>query len=127
MALKSILKPENSVIAGLAVMGAVFANYQLNIGTVAQASATVANYPVLESARKKAGYSSLILVAGLSLITKDANIAILGGATIITMELAYRHGIMANPQSLHMENPNPQAAYEPAENVVPFNYQGQTG
>jgi len=62
------------------------------------------------------------------LITKDANIGILGGGTIIAMELGYRHGIMANPMSGKIQNPRPVAAdYEPAENVIPFAYQGQTG
>ena len=124
---KSILKPEASTVAGLATVGAVFGVYQLNVGSVSQATATEPNHPVLNSARKKAGYTALVLVAALTLITRDANVGILGGGTIIAMELSYRHGIMSNPQSLKMQNPNPQTAYEPAENVIPFNYQGETG
>jgi hypothetical protein len=127
MAFKSILKPEASTVAGLATVGAVFGVYQLNVGTVAQASASDSNHPVLAASRKKAGYTALVLVAALTLITRDANVAILGGGTIIAMELSYRHGIMANPQSMKMQNPNPQTAYEPAENVIPFNFQGETG
>lgn len=107
-------------------MGSVFAVYQLNIGSVAQASATDANHPVLESSRKKAGYTALAMIAILTLLTKDANVGILGGGTIIAMELSYRHGIMANPQSLRMVNPSPATAYEPAENVIPMYAQGET-
>lgn len=124
--MKSILKPEASTMAGLATVGVVFSIYQLNVGSVAQATATDPNHPVLNSARKKAGYTALAIVAGLTLITKDANVGILGAGTICAMELSYRYGIMANPQSLKIENPNPQAAYAPAENVVPFAYQGET-
>lgn len=113
-------------MAGLATIGAVFATYQLNIGNVSQASATDANHPVLSNSRKKAGYTALALVATLTLITKDANVGILGGGTIIAMELSYRHGIMANPQDMTIQNPNPATAYEPAENVIQFNYQGET-
>jgi hypothetical protein len=123
---KSILKPEGSTMAGIATVGTVFAIYQLNVGSVADATATTANHPVLATSRKKAGYMSLAIVAGLTLLTKDANVGILGAGTIIAMELAYRHGIMADPQSVTMQNPNPNAAYEPAENVVPFQYQGET-
>lgn len=126
MAFKSILKPDASTMAGLATVGVVFAVYQLNVGNVSQAMATDANHPVLETSRKKAGYTALALVAALTLITKDANVGILGSGTIIAMELSYRSGIMANPSSLKLENPNPQAAYEPAENVMPFPYQGET-
>lgn len=124
---KSILKPEGSTIAGLATIGAVYGVYQLNLGSVAQAQATTANHPVLESSRRKAGFTAMVLVASLTLITKDANIGILGAGTIIAMELSYRHGIMANPESGRMEHPNPAAAFEPAENVVAFPYQGETG
>jgi len=126
MTFKSILKPEASTVTGLATVGAVFAVYQLNVGNVSQAAATDANHPVLQSSRKKAGLTALALVSALTLITKDANVGILGGGAIIAMELSYRHGIMANPASVQMQNPSPNTAYEPAENVIPFNYQGET-
>src|ERR1044072_4836742 len=116
MTFKSVLKPEGSIVAGIATVGAVYGIYQLNVGPVSQAQATTANHPVLESSRKKAGYTAFIFVAALTLIARDANIGILGGGTIIAMELAYRHGIMANPESGKMQNPNPSTAYEPAEN-----------
>lgn len=126
MTMKSILKPDASTMAGLATIGTVFALYQLNVGTVAQATATDANHPVLNASRKKAGYTSLAVVAALTLITRDANVGILGAGTICAMEMSYRLGIMANPQSMQIENPNPHAAYSPAENVIPFAYQGET-
>lgn len=126
MTFKSILKPEASVIAGLATVAAVFGTYQLEIGNVSQAHATDPNHPILESSRKKAGYTALVLVSALTLITKDANVGILGGGTIIAMELAYRHGIMSDVNGGGMVNPNPHTAYEPAENVVAFPFQGET-
>ena len=125
--MKSILKPEASTIAGLATIGTVFAVYQLQIGTVAQATTTASNHPVLNSSRKKAGYTSLFAVAALTLITKDANIGILGGGTIIAMELSYRMGIMQNPSTLSLDNPSPASGYMPAENVYQFDRQGETG
>lgn len=127
MSWKSILKPEASVMVGIAEIGAVYGVYQLNVGSSAQAQATDANHPALEASRKKAGYTALVLVAGLFLVTKDANAFILGAGTIVAMELSYRHAIMANPQSGTIENPSPSSAYQPAQNVVAFPYQGQTG
>ena len=120
---KSILQPQGSVMAGVATIGAVYGVYQLNVGSVAQAQATTANHPVLETSRKKAGYTALVLVSALTLITRDANIGILGFGTIIAMELSYRHGIMADPESGKIQDPNP-SAYEPAQNVIPMPYQG---
>lgn len=127
MTWKSVLKPEASVTAGVATIVAVYGIYQLNVGPVALAHATDANHPAMITSRKKAGYMALTLVAALVLVTKDANIGILGGGTIIGMELAYRHGIMADPMTGKIQNPNPNAAYEPAENVIPFPLQGETG
>lgn len=127
MSWKSILKPEASVTAGIATVVAVYGVYQLNMGPVAMTQATDANHPAMATSRKKAGFMAIALVAGMVLLTKDANIGIVGGATIIGMELAYRHGIMSDPMTGQIQNPNPAAAYEPAENVVAFPYQGETG
>lgn len=127
MAFKSILKPENSAIAGIATVGLVYGVYQLNVGTLSQAQATEANHPVYESSRKKAGYTSLVLVAGLTLVTRDANVGILGFATIVAMELLARHSIMAHPESGQLMNPVGANAYAQAENVIPFSSQAQTG
>src|SRR6202035_343584 len=113
MSIKSILKPENSAIAGVAVAGSVFAIYSLDIGTVASAHASDANHGALEASRKKAGYSAFIFTAAIALLTKDMNIAILGGAAIIGMEIHYRHAIMVNPQTHKVEPPNP-SEYQPA-------------
>jgi hypothetical protein len=124
--MKSILKPDASTMAGLATVGVVFSIYQLNVGSVAQATATDSNHPVLNASRKKAGYTALAIVGALTLITRDANVGILGAGTICAMELSYRYGIMANPNSLKIENPSPSTAYAPAENVIPFAYQGET-
>ncbi len=126
MTIKSVLKPEGSVVASVATLGAVYGVYQLNCGNVSQAHATDANHPVLETCRKKAGWESLILVAALTLITRDANIGILGGAGIIAMELSYRHAIMADTKTGKMAPPNGGNAYTPAEDVTPIAYQGET-
>lgn len=120
MAWKSILKPEGSTMAGLATVGAVYGLYQLNVGSVASAQATDPNHPVLASARKKAGYASLVLVASLGLITRDGNLMILGAGTIVLMELSYRHAIMAHPASGVMQPPD-ASAYVPAGDATPDN------
>lgn len=119
MAWKSMLKPEGSIVAGIGVMGAVYATYQLSLGSMASAQATDANHPVLESNRKKAGYTSFILVAAIGLVTKDANIIVLGSASIIAMELQYRHSIMAHPASGIMQPPGNEV-YNPPGEVVPM-------
>jgi hypothetical protein len=121
MAWRSVLKPEGSVVAGLATVATVYGIYQIDLGSVAAAHATDANHPILETSRKKAAYTSLILVSGLTLITRDANIAILGGGTIIAMELSYRHANMASPITGQLVAPE-ESSYQPVpSNVTPIN------
>ena len=124
--LRSIMRPEGSIMAGVAVGALVAGIYNLEVGPVSAAGASEANHPILDSSKKKAGYLSLVLVSGVALLAKDPNILILGGAVIIGMELSYRHAIMQNPQTGQIVKPGP-AAYQPAENVVPLQAQGATG
>lgn len=122
MAFKSLLKPSESTMASLATVGFVVAVYQMHTGSISQVHASEANHPVLESSRKKAGYTALAGVAALTLLTRDANIGILGGGTIIALELTTRHAIMAHPVTGKMTAPE-DSAYQPSydqSNVVPL-------
>lgn len=126
MTIQSVLRPEGSIVAGLATVALVYSVYQLNVGEVAAAAATDAHHPLLESSRKKAGWTSIALVAGVALLARDPNIVILGGAATIGMEASYRHAIMQDPNT-GMIVPPPAKSYQPAENVVPLPLQGATG
>lgn len=110
---KSILKPENSVLAGIATAGSVWAIYQMNTGPVSGMHASDANHPALESSRKKAGYTAFVFVSAITLITRDANVGLLGFASIIAIDVSSRHAIMANPVTNQMEPPAGMG-YEPA-------------
>ena len=120
---KSVLKPEGSVVSGIAVAGSVYAIYAMNVGTIASAHASDANHISLESSRKKAGYTSFILVSAITLITRDVNVGILGYGSIIAMETITRHAIMADPVSGAMQAPA-ETTYVAAETVVPIQDQG---
>jgi hypothetical protein len=108
--IKSILKPENSLIAGLAVVALVIANYNLHNGTAASAAATGSWDPHLKTSNQKAGWTSLVLVSGLALVAKDANIFILGCATIIAEHSSFIHSIAVEPQLGAMAMPSPNGA-----------------
>lgn len=126
MTFKSFLKPEGTVVSGIATMGVVFAVYNLNVGTVSQAHASDANHMSLESSRKKAGYTTFALVSAITLLTRDAGVGALGFASIVVMELSYRQAIMADPTTGAIQPPA-ESTYQAAENVVPLNLQAQTG
>lgn len=116
--MRSVLKPEGSVMAGIAVVGGVYSIYNLDVGSVAQASATDANHTALESARKKAAYTAFGLVSALVLITRDGNVGVLGYLSIIAFDLHYRTAIMADPVTGRMIYPA-STAYQPAGDPIP--------
>jgi hypothetical protein len=120
---KSVLKPEGSIVSGIAVAGLVYSIYSLDLGPVSNVQMTDPNHPALETSRKKAGYTAFIAVAVMTLLTRDGNVGMLGFASIIAMEAHYRHAIMADSITGIMQPPSP-TKYTPAENVVPLPVQG---
>jgi hypothetical protein len=122
---RSILKPEGSIVSGIAVAGGVWAIYNMNIGPASTAHASDANHIANESSRKKAGYMAFTFVAAITLITRDANIGLLGWGSQVAMELNYRHAIMADPVTGTMQPPA-GSSYQPAgsSNVVDFSNAG---
>jgi hypothetical protein len=123
---RSVLKPEGSIIGGVAVAGSVWAIYNMNVGPVSTAHASDANHSALESSRKKSGYTAFIFVSAITLIAKDVNIGILGFASIIAMELNYRHAIMVSPTTGIIQPPA-ESSYTPAGgNVIDMSTAGAT-
>jgi hypothetical protein len=120
---KSVLRPSDSVVSSIAVAGSVYAIYAMGVGTISSTYASDANHAALESSRKKAGYTSFILVSAVTLMTKDANVGILGYGSIVAMEIMYRHAIMIEPFTGKMQSPA-ETTYQAAENVVPMEQQG---
>jgi hypothetical protein len=124
MKFSSILKPEGSVVSGIATAGGVWAIYQMQVGPVSQAYASEANHNALESSRKKAGYMSFIFVSAITLLTRDSGVGLLGYGSIVANEVSYRHAIMADPNTGIVQPPS-ESTYQAAGNVVPINSQGQ--
>lgn len=117
MSFKSVLKPEDSIVAGLATAGLVYGVYNGALGSIAEVQSTPSGHPALAPSLTKAGYTSLVLVAGVALMARDPNIVILGGAMIIAEELHYRHAIETHPDTGQPAAPT-AAAYAPVEDVT---------
>jgi hypothetical protein len=111
--IKPVFKPENSVIAGMATVAIVAGIYQIDVGSVSQVHASDAGHGANTAGIKKAGYTALIAVAGISLLARDPNIVILGGAAIIAFHSHYRHANLVNPATNKIEAAAP-SAYQPA-------------
>lgn len=110
---KPLLGQENSIITSLAVAALVTGIYGQKVGPVADVHATNANDHNNRASIKKAGMESLGLVIGVWLLSRDHNVMILGGATVIANELSYRHADMTNPATGQIELN--VGSYSPAE------------
>jgi hypothetical protein len=111
--IKPVFKPENSLLAGFATIGLVAGVYALDAGPVSQVHFSGAKVNANSTSIQKAGYTSLVMVAGITLLARDPNILILGGAAIIAFHSHYRHADMVNPATNQLETAGP-AAYTPA-------------
>jgi hypothetical protein len=92
-----MLRPDVSLTVGLAVTGVVYGTYQLVLPRVADVRAAPEGDPHIAKSERAATWTSAVLVSGISLIAKDANIFILGGTATILLAWFYRHGNHTNP------------------------------
>ncbi|SRR5579871_5667741 len=75
----------------------VIAIYGKSLPDAATMHATQANDMNIDSARKKATITSVGIVGVISLLTRDANVFILGGLTTIALDFHARHANASAP------------------------------
>ena len=93
------LQPSASLGIGLATAGLVIAIH--NQATPSQADIRVAmpNDEHIAASERAASWLSVAAVAGISLLTKDPTIFILGGATVVALAWWQRYGNAINPMT----------------------------
>lgn len=91
------MKPEVSVTAGLATAALVYGIYSNATPTVADIRVAKPHDADIESSRKLAAWTSAAVVAGVSLIAKDATIFIMGGSMVVALDWWHRHANEVNP------------------------------
>ena len=96
---KSVLSPPASIGTAVGVGALVFTIYNTNMPPQAVVQATQAFDGNLESARKMAAYTSVAVVAAISLLTKDITIFTFGGAVVIVMDWCARHSMSVHPET----------------------------
>ena len=117
---KSILKPEGSIVAGIATGALVYGVYQMNLGNLASVHATSAGDGNARAGRKKAAIEAVAAVAAISLLTKDVNIFILGGGIVVLLDWHARHAVESHPETGMLAD---NSGYVPAEQAVPMDEQ----
>lgn len=107
MPITSILKPDGSVALGLATGILVYAVYDRSLPPTAVIHATDAQDMNVDAARKKAAWASAGVVSIVTLLTKDVNILILGGAVLFALDFHTRHANASNPETGDLVSPAP--------------------
>jgi hypothetical protein len=87
------LKPEASVIGGLAVGALVIGIHQQATPSQADLQTLPAGTPDMDRANKTATWMSVIAVSGISLLARDPGIFLIGATVTIGMKLWSDHSI----------------------------------
>lgn len=93
----SVLKPEISIPAALALGVAVYGIFQVNLPSITEVRAAEMDNQDVASAERAATWEAAGLVATLSLIAKDPTIFLVGGAITVGLAWKYRHANMVSP------------------------------
>lgn len=117
----SVLKPEGSIMGGIATGALVYGIYSMNMGSLATIHATPAGDGNARATRKKAAIESVAAVAAISLLAKDVNIFILGGGIVVLLDWHARHAVESHPETGQLAD---NTGYVPAEQSVPVADQG---
>lgn len=107
------LRPADSITIALATGIGVAAIYGSDVGPVSDVHATQPGDQSINAAIKKAGVKSLLLVAGITLLTRDLNVVFVGGSMVIAEHVMYLHADMAHPGMGGQVQVSPEA-YQPA-------------
>lgn len=91
------LKPEISLPVGLATAALVYGIYMNALPPVVDLRTTPANDPQVASTEKAAAWTATAVVAGISLIAKDATVFIIGGSMVLALSWWNKHANMVDP------------------------------
>jgi hypothetical protein len=120
------LPAQVSIPVGLATAAVVYAIFSNATPSIADIRSAPANNGDIASAERMATITSAAVVGGISLIARDANVFIIGGAMIIGMALWTRHANAINPSTGALQVPGAVANVPPstqAQTPADYGYQ----
>lgn len=104
MALKSVLKPDGSVMVGLAEAAAVYVIYQAALPNHADIRSAPAHNGDVEAARKKAAWKAGAILGFVFLLTQDLNSFLIGGLALGGIDLMAKHANGVNPNTGQLDH-----------------------
>lgn len=100
------LKPEASVMSGLAVAGVVFAIHSNFTPSTADMQGLPAGTKDVDRSERQATWISVGIVSGISLLAKDPTIFVLGSIATVAMAFTSRHALWTETKT-GLLNPGP--------------------
>ena len=91
------LRPADSITIALATGIGVAAIYGSDVGPVADVHASLPGDSAVVASIKKAGVKSWLLVIGVTLLTRDLNVVLIGGSMGLLEHLSYLHADVSSP------------------------------
>lgn len=95
--MKSLLKPDQSVMLGVASGALIMAIYNGAVPGIANVRVSEAQDGDIEGARKMAAWTSAGLLGFLFLLTRDRNAFMIGGMVLAGIDISVKHSNGMNP------------------------------
>lgn len=90
------LKPEVSLGVALATATVVYGIYQNATPTIADIRSLESSNEDIQGAERQASWTAAAVVAGISLLAKDATIFVVGGTAVVVLAWSHRHADMVD-------------------------------
>jgi hypothetical protein len=114
-----MLKPETSIMVGLATAGAVAAIYSNALPPITDIRLAEAGDPDVSGSERGAAVLSAVVVAGIAFISKDPTVLVIGGATMLGLSWFHRHANEVNPMTGRVATMGGEAAqYSPDDDSL---------
>jgi hypothetical protein len=107
------LKAEVSIPVGLATAAVVYAVFSNATPSIADIRSAPPNNDDIAKSERMATILSAAIVGGISLIARDPNVFIIGGAMVIGMSLWTRHANAINPATGTVQVPGAKGFVPP--------------
>jgi hypothetical protein len=119
------LKPEVSITIAAATSAVVYGVFYVEVGHgLSDVKNAQPHNSVIQSTVTTAAWTSAAIVAGISLLSKDPTIFVVGGAVAAALTWKYKHANMVNPANGQVTFPPQQNV--PQQNQAAANNQGVT-
>lgn len=97
LSLRSVLKPETSVLVGLASGGIIVGIYTGALPTMANVRVADSDDGDIERTRRSAAWTSAATLGFLFLLTRDRNSFLIGGLVLAGVDLSFKIANGVNP------------------------------